>query len=337
MAQPQVTGEKRGRGRPAKVSGPVTNKSAYPDAPATVEYAGKIIQLPSFGFNTMRIYFWPYPYPTSFVQLTDHFRRWKDNKDAEEKAEDFDDGADDWDAFAGPFDLEGDNKDIFRWAASVFVKQAKRAFWAGKTWEEYESEQLQAKTDEVELPNKVRLAIYHGLKIRLCEEIWSQQYPEAAAQDSKIPSPEVDEARARPGNAPAVASGSGGGNGHVAPLPKRPRVESPTTEQAAKGITGIATDRLGMRQPLYKDETEPPNMDRDLADDRKEMARDREQIQRGNRSPHRMTDELQHASFNGVPLWKDQSAPPPFELAMRQAQQEMESSSEEDVATDDGT
>lgn len=330
MSQPQAAGVKRSRGRPSKASDPVA-KLANAAGPTTVEYCGSIFHIPSFGSDTRRIYFWPYPYPKSFVDLTDNFRKFKEQTDKEEQEKDINDGADDWDMFAGPFDRGGDNKNVFSMAASVFVKQAKRAFWADKTWEQFEKEQLLAKTDEEELPNKIRLAIYHKLKTRLCEEIWSQAYPaDEAAQDSKIPSPEVEEARAKSRNAPKASGAVQKGDNKTLPsTSKRPRIEAPTAEQAAKGITGIATDRFGVQQPLYEGETEAPSMDRHLAEARREREQASSQIASGDRNPGQVTEELRYASANGVSLFPNQHALVPFEMAMQQAQADMETSDEE--------
>jgi adenine specific DNA methylase Mod len=53
--------------------------------------------------------------------------------DKAERQNDIDDGADDWDGF--------DNNLSSRGIASCFMKRAKRAFWAGKTWKEFEIEE----------------------------------------------------------------------------------------------------------------------------------------------------------------------------------------------------
>lgn len=54
------------------------------------------------------------------------------------------------------------------------MHRAKRAFWAGKSWREFEAEeasvQMQKKVEEV------RLAVFDVLKYRLCEEIWLEPY-----------------------------------------------------------------------------------------------------------------------------------------------------------------
>lgn len=120
--------------------------SPAPDGPVGSEYAesepgepaGPTTSLPSFSPMTTRIYAWPYPQPKSFVALRPHERRWKNDLDAADRSQDVDDGLEEWEYFAISFVPGGDNREVFSAVGSVFVKRAKRALWAGKSWAEFE-------------------------------------------------------------------------------------------------------------------------------------------------------------------------------------------------------
>jgi hypothetical protein len=78
-----------------------------------------------------------------------------------------------------------------------FVKRAKRAFRAGRSFASFEQEELaidskagaNAIKDPFEraialksaLDNNTRLYVYEQLKVRLCHEIWLEPYPEVDA------------------------------------------------------------------------------------------------------------------------------------------------------------
>lgn len=57
--------------------------------------------MPTFGPEKLMIYDWPIPRPKSLLNHWDHRRAWKIRRDKQEKAEDVDDGSDDWYNFCG--------------------------------------------------------------------------------------------------------------------------------------------------------------------------------------------------------------------------------------------
>lgn len=134
-AAPEMLSSDRSRKRPAP--------SPAPDRPFGTKYpesepAEPTISLPSYSPKTTRIYAWPCPSPKSFVALKPHERRWKADLDAADKSQDVDDGLEEWEYFAVSFVPGGDNKEFFSAVGSVFIKRAKRAFWAGKSWAQFE-------------------------------------------------------------------------------------------------------------------------------------------------------------------------------------------------------
>lgn len=162
----------------------------------------------SFAADEVLIYQWPPSrQPRNFTDLSDSDRRWRAKQDAIETESDIDDGADDWEEFAGDPELYDSRSSLEYVVASAFVNRAKRASRAGKCWEEFEAEELAADplraVKEVEEPerrellrenaldNGLRLAVFDAVKERLCGEIWSQDYAsigaasEANRRDSK--------------------------------------------------------------------------------------------------------------------------------------------------------
>ncbi|KAF7189048.1 hypothetical protein HII31_09470 [Pseudocercospora fuligena] len=146
-----------------------------------------------FSAATLVIYTWPPPHPPrSFLNLSESNRRWKNRKDEAEQMTDFDDGADDWEGYDGDADLYGGPEGLVSAIASTFVKRAKRAFWKGHSWADFEAAELsfdlkeavEATDDELErrfrefepLSNDLRLGVFDQIKERLCNEIWLEQY-----------------------------------------------------------------------------------------------------------------------------------------------------------------
>lgn len=159
--------------------------------------------IPSFDSQTFAIYFWPCPKPRDFTRLTPAQRKWKDATDRNDPLL-FSDSelADDWSNFAGDaydYPQPGIREKLSKGnareyaIASTFVARAKRAFLAGKSWEQFETEEedidsqvaalekepdrnkWQTTLDEA-LSNSLRLAVFDQLKQRLCNEIWLQPY-----------------------------------------------------------------------------------------------------------------------------------------------------------------
>ncbi|KXT14439.1 hypothetical protein AC579_8372 [Pseudocercospora musae] len=146
-----------------------------------------------FSAATLVIYTWPPPNPPrSFLNLSESNRRWKNRKDEEERMTDFDDGADDWEGYDGDANLYDGPEGLVSAIASTFVKRAKRAFWKGHSWADFEAAELgfdlkeavEATDDELErrfrefepLSNDLRLDVFDQIKERLCNEIWLEQY-----------------------------------------------------------------------------------------------------------------------------------------------------------------
>ncbi|EME47227.1 hypothetical protein DOTSEDRAFT_21025 [Dothistroma septosporum NZE10] len=127
---------------------------------------------------------------------------------------DSDPSVDDWHAFAGnPSHYSDfyDRSSAFLYGiAATFVSRAKRAYAAGKGWEEFEKDErredsmtmAKAKVDPVrkkimmqeDLDNGVRLAVFQELKSRLREEIWGERGTESEEEggdkvNSRIHSP----------------------------------------------------------------------------------------------------------------------------------------------------
>lgn len=129
------------------------------------------------------------PRPTDFLNLSESRKAWKRRVDEQERAADFDDGSDDWYDFAGDREMYSqDSRGISKMGyciANAFVHRAKRAFWAGKAWQEFEfaermvdsEAQARAERDpnkrrillEDALDNKLRLDVFDAIKQRLCK------------------------------------------------------------------------------------------------------------------------------------------------------------------------
>jgi hypothetical protein len=95
--------------------------------------------------------------------------------DTREKAADVDDGSDDWYEFGD----ETNRRVIGR----ALVNRAKRAFWDGKSWDDFAederdtySEAIAIKKSPIVLSNEIRMEVFYALKQRLCEEIWLETY-----------------------------------------------------------------------------------------------------------------------------------------------------------------
>jgi hypothetical protein len=148
---------------------------------------------PDFSAARFHVYNWERPIPKDFLNLSDSRKNAKAFVDAEEGDRDDAPEFDDWDEFCGtdsmllPIPLK-------MGIALNFVGRAKRAFRAGRSFADFEQEELaidskagaNAIKDPVEraialrsaLDNGIRLYVYEQLKVRLCHEIWLEPYPE---------------------------------------------------------------------------------------------------------------------------------------------------------------
>lgn len=216
--------------------------------------------LPAFSPDTFFTYHWPSPPPLKFPAISDTHRTWKNKRDQFEAETDQDNGADDWLDFAGdPVGYESIERFLFC-IAGTFLARAKRAFRAGRSWPHFEKTEREiepnAEVKLIENPakkalwmgetldNELRLAIFDVIAHRLCTEIWLQDYPTPAQKcEGKV---SHGGQRSTPGKIREVgrieSAPSFDDNGHVRP-------QSPCW----------MTDRPGLMQPLYADETRLPS------------------------------------------------------------------------------
>lgn len=154
----------------------------------------------------LQIYRWDHPIPKDFLNLSDELKAAKARVDVAEGENDLDPELDDWHEVCG---LESDLFPDLKVKSSVgltFISRAKRAYRAGRTWANFELEELaidsragaRALTDEHQraialsnsLSNTLRLYVFEQIKVRLCHEIWLQPYPDpdemASMKDSAI-------------------------------------------------------------------------------------------------------------------------------------------------------
>lgn len=206
--------------------------------------------LPSLGASTFQIYAWPCPRPTDFPNLSTSRLDWKTRTDAAKKLADFDDGADDWEDFAGNAAYYDSPAAMASAVARTFVNRAKRALWANKTWTGFvraqmaiDSEKL-AKQErdparrkilmEEALENKLCMAIFWRVAERLCNEIWLEEFPGRVQRSSR-------EAKESGGNAGTPTRDLGDDDG----------------EPTGHGTNPI--DHTQERQPIYASESVVPN------------------------------------------------------------------------------
>jgi hypothetical protein len=194
------------------------------------------------GPDQFAIYFWQTPIPKDFLDLPDSRKSWKARIDRVEKQKDLDDGADDWQGF--------NNNLANRSIASCFMKRAKRAFWARKSWKEFENQErslssvtvdARGRPDPEALDNDRRMEIFEVIKVRLCEEIWLEPYvPEVSKKDSKSPIPANSGVRSNTPNA----------------VDNEPE---PSKEERTDGIVRRTRNREGAAEPWYEGETINPS------------------------------------------------------------------------------
>lgn len=228
---------------------------------------GSVSRIPQGAFDAdkLAVYFWQSPHPKTFLNLSASQKAWKERVDQEDAMIDFDDGADDWCEISGnPVDYIDHRRNglaVEYRVASTFIKRAKRAFRAGKTWEEFELDERTIDSGskagepdfwraepliEQPLDNNLRLAVFDMLKPRLCEEIWLRPY-QAPAANAEPPAPVVQPPISV---ADAVAT-------IVAAAPSISTTQNVTAQQAAKpeGPEHKVEKRRSKRQRLLQ----PPN------------------------------------------------------------------------------
>jgi len=161
--------------------------------------------LPSFSMEMFTIYPWQVPkprLPKDFFNLSADKRGWKAGVDVAEGEAYVEDGSDDWQEFAGnPVDYDTSTQ-FYSCIARVFVNRAKRAFRAGRPWNDFASDeyfidtQSKAMTEqdpsrrklllEETLENDVRIEVFEAVAARLCNEIWLQPYPGSSVANAKL-------------------------------------------------------------------------------------------------------------------------------------------------------
>ena len=147
---------------------------------------------------SLLIYAWKAPRPKDFLNLSpDHIEE-KKQYDARDKAADTDVGAEEWTEFDGNPTQWGGIDRMMKAVARAMVKRAKRAFWDGQAWGDYESDERCAYRDPVApriqfhdgpgashdnskvtaLSNNLRLIAFGAVQRRLREEIWLEPHEE---------------------------------------------------------------------------------------------------------------------------------------------------------------
>ena len=222
-----------------------------------------------FDRGRFMIYPWPVPRPTDFTSLSDGEKLWKRKFDIKAKMDDIDDGADDWYALDETLDA--------RTAGSVFMVRAKRAFWSGKSWDQFAedertgySEATARKTDPMALTNAFRMQIFDAVKERLCEEIWLEPYHDPPSLVVKLPVGDgVGAGRKRRADSHLPTPSRGSSSRATVTLGRMPRgqprstvvraVQPASAEESDMGIKGWTVDPDSIRQPFYGEETEAPH------------------------------------------------------------------------------
>ncbi|KAK4506123.1 hypothetical protein PRZ48_004088 [Zasmidium cellare] len=177
------------KAQPATATKMTRNKKSKPTAVAAPDSATS----PAFAANSFLLNGWPRELPEDLDEL---HSKWEDRKDQATTADIIetygDDGADDWDDFAGNPDLYPEDGDLERAVGSTFVNRAKRAFRGNKSWEQFEADEVAINSMRVAmvehdparhkillrecLNNDLRLKIFNQLKRQLCADIWKEEY-----------------------------------------------------------------------------------------------------------------------------------------------------------------
>lgn len=173
---------------------------------------------PELHHTRLPVYPWEAPRPTDFLNLSEQRKAWKADADDYQGEIDSDPELDDWNEFSV---IRSDLVPDLPVRSSIglnFVSRAKRAFRAGRTWADFEQEELaidsmsgvRAIEDPYEreiaaeyaLDNDLRLYVFNQIKVRLCHEIWLQEYPEREQADDPKRDSVVNTAAATPSSYP---------------------------------------------------------------------------------------------------------------------------------------
>nr|POE61043.1 hypothetical protein CFP56_64752 [Quercus suber] len=250
--------------RPSRAARPRQATNTIASTPRVSHARG--FTLPTFSPDAFFIYYWPCPRPQIFPAISETYRAWKLAQDKFECETDIDDGADDWNEFAGNLiDYESTERFHFTIAGS-FLARAKRAYRAGCTWATFEQGErridssakakmmadpaARAKWVPEVLDNELRLAIFDVIAKRLCNEIWLEEYVVSQSSQGKRDS-KVE-----------VSSGQTRHAGHFdqsaaeSALEQTPSYEDEFSERPKP--TGWLQDKLLLWQPIYGDETNLP-------------------------------------------------------------------------------
>ncbi|KAF2479601.1 hypothetical protein BDY17DRAFT_327554 [Neohortaea acidophila] len=283
---PQKTAKVTPASRLAQTRAPPAAGTPLSSVPRRLQQATQVnnpkmdsMTIPLFNPDTLRIYPWQPPYPTRFTALSDDRKNEKYKMDDAGKWEDINDGADEWSEFCGdrscyPANDHRGGSAMEYCIASTFVHRAKRAYWSGKSWEEFEFDERtidseeQARTEAdgdkravclaTALDNRLRIAVFEGLKGRLCSEIWLKEHPglpsvvrtKVECWDSREPTPTLQVPRLTDEEARAA----------------------PTTVERGRGIVFWSIDATGLRQPVYEDERKRPSGMVTFMDEMRELA-----------------------------------------------------------------
>jgi hypothetical protein len=195
--KPSVKVTKPQKGNKKKAAKRAVPQKQPKEAPTVKKDIQKSVPADSeFSAARFHIYEWQRPIPTDFLNLSDELKAAKALVDAGEGEVDDAPELDDWHEFCGT-DMMLLPIPLKMGIALNFVKRAKRAFRAGRSFASFEQEELaidskagaNAIKDPFEraialksaLDNNTRLYVYEQLKVRLCHEIWLEPYPEVDA------------------------------------------------------------------------------------------------------------------------------------------------------------
>ncbi|KAM0712305.1 hypothetical protein Q7P37_011400 [Cladosporium fusiforme] len=181
--------------RPARKEAQPQRKKVRPQTPAKPKPKPTFATIdPELQPHRLPVYPWEYPRPTDFLNLPESRKAWKASADEAQGEVDTDPELDDWHEFSAiPSDIVTDLP-VKTSIGLNFVSRAKRAFRAGRSWTDFEQEELaidsmaglraikdrreRAIAEEYALDNDVRLHVFEQIKVRLCHEIWLEEYPE---------------------------------------------------------------------------------------------------------------------------------------------------------------
>ncbi|KAK5109622.1 hypothetical protein LTR62_006859 [Meristemomyces frigidus] len=166
------------RTRRSGFTGPVAPPLTPPPAPKRWKCKLKDhLDLPSFDDDSFSIYFWQFPPPRDYTNLRPYHQSWKIKQDQEDAEDEIMNDSLEWaDQSLFPLDY-GSSRNMYHALARGYVNRAKRAFRSGMSWEQFVRDETSLTDEEAADGCELRLAILERIAERLCNEIWSQQYP----------------------------------------------------------------------------------------------------------------------------------------------------------------